>query len=83
MNSLKLKSLRVGNGLEQKDVAKRLGIAIKTYCDSENGKRPFNIKEIKVLAAIFHLDPLAVDQIFFDGELTNRIREESTTKESA
>lgn len=82
MNTLKLKSMRVGKGYTQTDVAKKLGVAIKTYCDKENGKKEFSPGEIINLANILDLDTQLVNQIFFDGKLTDRlISELSVTSE--
>lgn len=82
MNTLKLKSMRVGKGYTQTDVAQKLGTTTKTYCDKENGKKEFSLREIIVLAIILDLDLQLVNQIFFDEKLTNRlINELSVTSE--
>lgn len=83
MNTLKLKSMRVGKGYTQTDVAKKLGTTTKTYCDKENGKKDFSPGEITNLANILELDSQLVNQIFFDGKLTDRLTNElsATSKE--
>ena len=38
-----LKALRELHGLTQTDVANILGISLNSYCNRENGKRPFTL----------------------------------------
>lgn len=73
MNSLKLKGARVSKGLNQEETAKKVGVALPTYCNKENGKIPFTTKEISKLSKIFDLNIVEINDIFFDGDLTNRI----------
>jgi DNA-binding XRE family transcriptional regulator len=84
MKSLKLKSIRVGAGECQKETALALGMYTPQYCNKENGKTPFTLEEIARIAKHFNLEPQVVDEIFFDGKLTNRIiDEQSAAKETA
>lgn len=84
MNSLKLKAARVGKGLTQEELAKLIKVAMPTYCNKENGKKPFAIKEIKRLVIALNLSVHDADEIFFDGSLSNGLKDKlSTTQETA
>ncbi|MDY2734711.1 helix-turn-helix transcriptional regulator [Intestinibacter sp.] len=48
-----LKSLRVRQGLKQKDVADILGIEANSYSCKENGKRKFTVEEAIKLSQLF------------------------------
>ena len=50
---VKLKAKRTEYQLTQEEVAKRIGISTPTYIDKENGKRQFNLNEIKQLLVLF------------------------------
>jgi DNA-binding XRE family transcriptional regulator len=76
MKVLKLKAARVEKGLTQKDTAKAIGVVLPTYCNKENGKLPFTTKEIERLAKVLNLSIHAVDEIFFDGNLSNVLSNE-------
>lgn len=70
MNTKKLKSLRVLNGLTQENVAEMAKMSTKTYNRKELGIIPFNDEEILALSAILNLDINLVNEIFFDNQLT-------------
>jgi DNA-binding XRE family transcriptional regulator len=73
MDSLKLKAARISKGLLQEDMSRLLKMSIKTYCNSENGKRVFDLNEISQMVNILDLDIYQVNEIFFDAKLTNCI----------
>jgi hypothetical protein len=49
-----------------------------TYCNKENGKRLFTTKEIEILTKVLSLTTLDIDEIFFDGNLSNVINNKSS-----
>lgn len=57
-----LKALRELHGLTQTDVANILGISLNSYCNRENGKRPFTLYEAKKLSDLFNF---SIEEIFF------------------
>lgn len=68
-----LKAIRNARGLSQADVAAALGIATENYNRLENGKVKLNIRRMKQLAAILHVDP--VDLVSeHQGARTVRVR---------
>ena len=75
---MKLKAARVGKGLNQEKTAKKLKVAMATYCNKENGKRLFTTKEIEILTKVLSLTTLDIDEIFFDGNLSNVINNKSS-----
>lgn len=50
MRNLQLKLLRNEKELKQSDMAKLLNISNSTYCDKENGKRKFKLKEAIIIS---------------------------------
>lgn len=56
MNKNILKSERVKKELTQKDIADKLGLSPGAYCDKENGKRKFTVKEAIWLSDILECD---------------------------
>lgn len=56
MKNYTLKSLRVKNGMRQKDLAKLIGIPVTTYSSKENGIRKFTIEEAVKISDIFKCD---------------------------
>jgi DNA-binding XRE family transcriptional regulator len=76
MNSLKLKSKRVGKGFNQEKTALAINTTLPTYCNKENGKNPFTTVEIEKLAELFDLSVNDVDEIFFNGNLSKRLNNE-------
>lgn len=63
MNVNVLKSLRVKQGLKQKDVANYLGIKKNTYAGKENGNRKFTIEEAIKLSKLFDC---SIEDIFLN-----------------
>lgn len=51
-----LKELRARNGLTQADVAKKMGIAIQTYCTWEKSLTNVKVGKVLQLAEIFGVD---------------------------
>lgn len=51
-----LKSERAKKELTQKQIADKLGIGTSAYCDKENGKRKFTVKEALLLQDLFDFD---------------------------
>ena len=58
----RLKMYRVGNNLNQGDVAKALGIARGTYCLKEQGKIDFTQTEINKILKLLNMK---YEEIFF------------------
>lgn len=58
--------LRCINGLNQKDVSDYLGITLTSYCNKENGLRPFSLEEAKKLSELFKC---TIEEIFFIKEV--------------
>lgn len=83
MNTLKLKSARVGKGFNQENIAKGIGVALATYCNKENGKKLFTTKEIERLAKLLSLTTQDIDEIFFDGNLSNVINNEQAASKAS
>ena len=72
MNINALKGKRVAQGLKQEDVYRSLGVAPKTFSDYENSEIcKFSIDQICILAKLYKLDLVDVNEIFFDNQLPN------------
>jgi len=63
--SRELKSLRVLNGLTQKELAEKLEMSETSYTKRENGQISFTVDEIKKLKLILQLSYEDVIRIFF------------------
>ena len=50
MKNLELKSLRIKKDLKQSDMAELLEISKSSYCEKENGKREFKLKEALIIS---------------------------------
>ena len=61
-----LKGKRMIIGLTQADVAKKLGINVKSYNFKENGRSKFTLKELKRISEIFDLSEEEIREIFFN-----------------
>lgn len=61
-----LKVKRMIIGLTQADVAKKLGINVKSYNFKENGRSKFTLKELREMTEIFNLNEEEIREIFFD-----------------
>ncbi|MFL8675188.1 helix-turn-helix transcriptional regulator [Clostridioides sp. GD02404] len=56
MKNYILKSLRIRQGLRQRDLAKLLGMNPNTYSSKENGVRRFTISEAIKISDFFNTD---------------------------
>ena len=65
-----LKSKRVLFDLTQEEIAKELGINIKSYNLKENGKREFTLDEAKKISNLLELNLNEVNDIFFDSSIS-------------
>ena len=62
-----LKSKRILFDLTQEEIAKEVGINIKSYNLKENGKREFTLDEAKKISNLLKLNLNEVNDIFFDS----------------
>lgn len=69
MNTNKLKSKRVEQGLTQESMGKNIGMTTKTYNLKENGQSLFNLDELKKIVCILKLKPNEVYEIFLKNWL--------------
>ena len=75
MDVRRLKAKRVEQNLLQKDLAKSLGITEKSMCHKEcSAENKFKASEMLTLVDELHLSFAEFDAIFFDHELTKRLR---------
>lgn len=75
MNVRLFKAKRVERNLRQKDLAKALGITEKAMCHKEcSGKNKFKAAEMLTLIDELNLSFAEFDAIFFNRELTKRLR---------
>lgn len=63
----KLKGLIAEFGLSQKQLAKHLGITLRTFNDKINGKTDFSLKEARIVSSYFGKP---IEEIFLECELT-------------
>lgn len=63
----KLKAYRKLLGISAQEMANALSINISTYCNKENGKAVFDLKESKIISEKIGK---TVDEIFFNDEVT-------------
>ena len=66
-----LKSKRVLFDLTQEEIAKEVGINIKSYNLKENGKREFTLDEAKKISNLLELNLNEVNDIFFDSSISS------------
>ncbi len=64
-----LKSKRILFNLTQEEVAKEIGINIKSYNLKENGKRLFTLHEAKKIIRLLKLNLNEVNDIFFNSDI--------------
>ena len=64
-----LKSKRILFDLTQEEIAKEVGINIKSYNLKENGKREFTLDEAKKISNLLKLNLNEVNDIFFDSSI--------------
>lgn len=75
MNVRMLKAKRVERNLRQKDLAKALGITEKAMCHKEcSEENKFKVTEMLTLVDELELSFVEFDAIFFNHELTKRLR---------
>lgn len=65
-----LKSKRILFNLTQEEIAKEVGINIKSYNLKENGKREFTLYEAKKISNLLELNLNEVNDIFFDSSIS-------------
>jgi len=66
-----LKSKRILFNLTQEEIAKEVGINIKSYNLKENGKREFTLDEAKKISNLLKLNLNEVNDIFFDSSISS------------
>ena len=66
-----LKVKRMIIGLTQADVAKKLGINVKSYNFKENGRSKFTLKELRKMTEIFNLNEEEIREIFLINTYRN------------
>ena len=71
MNLMELKIARIRKEFTQKELAEKLGMAEVSYNRKEKGIREFSRDEIEKLALLLSLDMDKVNEIFFNGKLTD------------
>lgn len=77
MGANKLKVARVAKNMTQEDVARLLGITLATYNRKELGSVDFKRREVLSLSKVLNLSLKDVNNIFFNGELTERISDQT------
>ena len=66
-----LKSKRILFNLTQEEIAKEVGINIKSYNLKENGKREFTLDEAKKISNLLKLNLNEVNDIFYDSSISS------------
>ena len=66
-----LKSKRILFNLTQEEIAKEVGINIKSYNLKENGKREFTLDEAKKISNLLELNLNEVNDIFYDSSISS------------
>ena len=66
-----LNSKRILFNLTQEEIAKEVGINIKSYNLKENGKREFTLDEAKKISNLLKLNLNEVNDIFFDSSISS------------
>lgn len=64
-----LKSKRMLFNLTQEEIAKELGINIKSYNLKENGKMKFKLDEAKKIIVLLNLNFKEVNDVFFNSSI--------------
>lgn len=64
-----LKSKRILFNLTQEEIAKEVGINLKSYNLKENGKREFTLDEAKKISNLLELNLNEVNDIFFNSSI--------------
>ncbi|BFK81450.1 helix-turn-helix domain-containing protein [Clostridium baratii] len=63
MVTKKIKTYRFVGSIKQEVLANLIGVTLTTYCNKENGKTEFTLKEAKTLADFFGT---TIDDLFFN-----------------
>ena len=66
-----LKSKRILFNLTQEEIAKEVGINLKSYNLKENGKREFTLDEAKKISSLLKLNLNELNDIFFNSTIGN------------
>lgn len=74
MNELKLKSLRILNGLTQAELAEKIGLSEWAYSRRESGDTPFKDGEIRKLKNALKLNNDEIVEIFFADDVATNAR---------
>ena len=64
-----IKALRNLRGFTQEDVAKKMGMASRTFCKKESNPETFTVGEIKKLSEILCVE----EEIFFSENVTVKV----------
>lgn len=65
INTLKLKAAIAESGMNQKQIAKMLGVSLCTFNYKLNGVSEFKVSEIKKLAELLKMENETMVKIFF------------------
>lgn len=69
MFSREIKSLRVLNGLTQKELAEKLAMGETSYTKRENGQISFTVEELNQLRIILNISDQDIIRIFFNNNV--------------
>src|SRR3989344_770525 len=77
-----IKSLRIGRGFSQVEIAKKLGISRSSYIAFEQGKRDLALSEASELSNIFQisLEDIQAGKVFVPEVIFKKSKEENKTK---
>ena len=64
-----LKSKRILFNLTQEEIAREVGINLKSYNLKENGKREFTLDEAKKISSLLKLNLNELNDIFFNSSI--------------
>jgi len=73
MNNTELRVERLRQGFTQKELAREIGISENAYFLKESKKREFSRCEIYKICKVLNIDLQRMNEIFFDGKLTECI----------
>lgn len=68
-----LKAIRREKGINQKSIAKILGISLRSYRNKENGLRPFDQIEMIKIIQIINLTLPQAAEVFFSKEVNQEL----------
>ena len=58
INLVKLKSMRMSMKISQEEMARTIGISLRSYQMKESGRNDFSLKEIVCISSKFNMDTL-------------------------